>query len=548
MAYDPIDGYVVLFTAGMTCSTCNSTWTYLAGRWSNLDIPGPPPRTGASVAWDSALNEMILFGGFACIPSPSQCSSAGELSDTWSFSHGRWSELAISGPSPRDQASMIFVPAAGGLILFGGESLPSPTSSFIALGDTWFFNGVWTNLSISGPPARIRAQIAVDPSAGDAILFGGIAFVKWSYPPMDSLGDTWEFNGSSWQQLQVTGPAARFWGSMAFDSADGYDLLYGGMECPGNDCSQFAPNAPYSVGDTWAFSLGLVAPIVSVDVTPTAICVFDDLSCAAHSMLATVNLSIGVGYTDVTSGVLALQQATIFVVPWGNVFLSLSTPITASCATPLNASAPCASAPSLLGTGSAASLGMEWRPNQWQNTLYVGDRWTLQFGFSVSAPPYGSVPVYACLTGSCLDNGSGTRNGSFSEIGWSMAPPGVENASSLPFANVSVDPPQVAPGGSSGPISSVPPPPPPVPIGLPGPVTIPIPVSVPSPVVSTLLIAVPSVSLSALAAGILSAGFARVVLQRRAIQIGQPIGNKVRPKRSAFEAESPTDTTVGRFD
>jgi hypothetical protein len=89
---------------------------------------------------------------------------------------------------------------------------------------------------------------------------------------------------------------------------------------------------------------------------------------------------------------------------------------------------------------------------------------------------------------------------------------------------------------------------PPPPTGLPAPVTLPSPVSIPTPVLTAIMVGIPTISLSAAAAGMLSAGFARVVLQRRSIALGQPVGNLLKPKRSAFEGERPTEPGIGRFD
>jgi len=53
------------------------------------------------------------------------------------------------------------------------------------------------------------------------VLFGGADGLNY-------FGDTWQFNGSSWTQLQVAGPSGRYLGPMVFDSARGVAVLYGG--------------------------------------------------------------------------------------------------------------------------------------------------------------------------------------------------------------------------------------------------------------------------------------------------------------------------------
>jgi hypothetical protein len=543
MAYDPVDGYMVLYGGGYPCPACNVTWIFSGGEWLELNVSAPPPRFYASLAWDPLLGELILFGGYGCHGGNPQ--EGFDCSDTWSFVHGKWTELDVSGPPPRNAASMTYVPAAGGLILFGGED-----DAGTALQDTWLFNGQWTNLSVSGPPARIDAQLAAEPSAGDAILFGGLGFTTWPNPPITVLGDTWLFSGTAWQELATSGPSARYGGMMAYDATDGYDLLYGGDECPGNGCWSFNDTeGPSSLNDTWTFSLGNVTPTVTTSIAPTAVCVVGDRSCSAQAWEADVNLTVRAAYSNSPLSVATLAEPALTVLPWGKVQIDLTSPIVASCLTQVSSSSACGSNVSFLAIGGTAGLQLRWNATGTEDTLYVGDVWTLNFSISVDGPPYGSVPIYACTTGTCLSSGSGTIEGSFSSVASVPLAGGSPDSFSLPYANVTVDPPHVPSGGTSGPISTLPPPAPtPSPVGLPGPVTLPNPVLVPSPILASLGVAVPSLSLSAAAAGILSAGFARVVLQRRSIAVGQPVGNPVRGKRSAFDDARSSDGSIERLD
>jgi hypothetical protein len=69
---------------------------------------------------------MILFGGWS--------GSGGCLDDTWAFDGTDWSQLSpIDSPDARYQASMAFDPAMGQMILFGG------LDSSEDLNDTWVF-------------------------------------------------------------------------------------------------------------------------------------------------------------------------------------------------------------------------------------------------------------------------------------------------------------------------------------------------------------------------------------------------------------------------
>jgi hypothetical protein len=92
---------------------------------------------------------------------------------------------------------------------------------------------VWRNrTSTSVPDARYDHAMAYDSARGRVVLFGG-------YNGSIYVGDTWEWNGSAWTQVATTGPSARGAHAMAYDSARGRVVLFGGYE------------AGLSVGDTW---------------------------------------------------------------------------------------------------------------------------------------------------------------------------------------------------------------------------------------------------------------------------------------------------------
>jgi hypothetical protein len=533
MAYDPADGYVVLVGGVEDCEPCNQTWTFSGGKWTDLDIAGPPPRVDGTFAWDPALGEMILTGGAAPFV-------VEYLTDTWSFVHGIWSNLSVPGPSHRAEAAMAYVPAAGGLILFGGEFETNTPAGQLTYDDTWLFNGRWTNLSISGPPARMSAQMTYEPTSGLGVLYGG-----YYDPPtggnVKTLGDTWIFNGASWEQLNISGPPPRFFPEMVYDAADGYDMVFGGQECSGFCESETFYN------DTWSFSLGAIAASLSVAVSPAAICVFEDHSCAAGTWTAQVRVSVQPMYEGLPTGVAALTDPDLFVLPWGEIEINESSHPLVSCESDLRFPDSCDFNATVLSYGNATGFQINWSADPLLNSLYVGQLWTVAFNITAAGPPYGSLPVYACTTGPCLAGGSGTIGARFSCLSFQPLAAASEENDSLPYANITVDPPRIPPGGSSSPTTNVPPPPPP-PTGLPNPVTTPSPVLIPTPVLTALAVGVPTISISAAAAGILSAGFARVVLQRRSVAVGQPVGNAVRGKRSAFEGERPTDPTIGRLD
>lgn len=533
MAYDPVDGYVVLVGgAGPKCPTqCDEawTWTFADGQWSQLNISGPTARVEASLAWDPALGELVLFGGNGRL---------GAISDTWTFVHGAWSQFSGSEPTARNCAALAYVPAAGGLVLFGGL-VGAAGSSFGS--DTWLFNGRWTQLYVTGPTARACAQFASEPSEGKGVLFGGFTSGTGGAPAYVELGDTWTFDGSTWNRLDAPGPSARHAAFMTFDEGDGYILMFDGIGCVDNCPVDSYPN------DAWSFQLGLVKPLVNVTVTPGAVCATRLPACPAGTTEAFVNITLLIVYGSGPAAAPEIVAPTLSVLPWDEVRVSVSSPPVVACEHRATLSPTCTTNATVRTVANSTGFEVAWGSGPGDDALYVGNEWTIGFGITVAAPPFGAVPIYACTTEPCLAGGSGTVGNAFSALEFEPYGPGSVRDESLPFANITVEPP-LSPSQESTVPSGSAPPPPPVATGVPTPVSVPAPVTVANPVIVATLLGTPAVSLAAVGAGVLGAGFARAAIMRRAIAQGQAVGTVVRPRRSSFEPAQRSDPTAGKWD
>src|SRR5690348_272451 len=78
----------------------------------------------------------------------------------------------------------------------------------------------WAQASAFGPPARNDHALAYDSHRGCTVMFGGAAFSP-------ALADTWEWDGTRWQQkLPAVAPPARTGHAMAYDSIRGRTVLF----------------------------------------------------------------------------------------------------------------------------------------------------------------------------------------------------------------------------------------------------------------------------------------------------------------------------------
>ncbi len=208
----------------------NDTWTLSDGKWTNLTEsgPSPPARWGASMAYDPALNGVVLFGGQTIVCRPLYCAIVTPLNDTWLFSDDHWTNVTSQSPlrpPARYQASMVYDPAEGALVLFGGIQQPDGQ----ALNDTWELRGeAWSHVTDSRtPPARFGAAFGYDPQAGSTLLVGGSVYRGPSLVAT-TVPDAWSFSAGAWTNITATEtPAVAATSALGFDLSANLTLLWG---------------------------------------------------------------------------------------------------------------------------------------------------------------------------------------------------------------------------------------------------------------------------------------------------------------------------------
>jgi hypothetical protein len=132
--------------------------------------------------------------------------------------------VETGSPAGRHDAMMCFDSVRQETVMYGGYL---PVAGAEQLDETWTrkTGGKWIRREVVGPPRRAFGAMAFDSARGVAVLFGG------GTPPGAAgtpNGETWEWDGASWAQRMVSGPPARHQCAMAFDAARGVCVLFGG--------------------------------------------------------------------------------------------------------------------------------------------------------------------------------------------------------------------------------------------------------------------------------------------------------------------------------
>ena len=188
-AYD-IERDEVLEWAGNPFGVVNNLYAFPRGagpsaQWKVLaPASSPPAVTASALAYDVDRARTVMFGGSTYSP------------EVFEWDGTSWTDVgagagASGTPPPRAGDAMAWDGINHRVIVFGGHD----ASAALVPNDTWEWDGAtWTMTSgNAGPPARDQAAMAYDSARGRVVLFGGGA-----------LTDTWEWDGAAWHDVSPT--------------------------------------------------------------------------------------------------------------------------------------------------------------------------------------------------------------------------------------------------------------------------------------------------------------------------------------------------------
>jgi hypothetical protein len=246
--YDPVRGTVRVHGGANANFTSDfaDAWEWDGRQWMQAPA-GPSARHGAAMVADSHRSQSLLFGGN---------SNGAFVQDTWclpsldlAMPAREWKSVSTTAIPVRRAPAMAYDAARGRTVMFGGYNLSTPpwtgggSASYGTRGDGFTWDGVTWAAMTSVPTHRGFSAMTYDSARQRCVLFGG---AQGSYPfPLTAIGDTWEYDGTTWTQVASTGPAARQGHGLAYDSANNRAILFGGYVGL-NNTTYYA--------DTWAWN------------------------------------------------------------------------------------------------------------------------------------------------------------------------------------------------------------------------------------------------------------------------------------------------------
>jgi hypothetical protein len=195
----------------------NDVWELRGTVWTDVTPSGvsPPARAWTQLAWDSALNRMIMFAGYPIT-----------YGDTWQLVNDTWSQIVTEQASPagRDSHGMVYDSARQKVVVFGGY-----LADVIELtANTWA-----QAQRIDWAPAQAHHVMAYDTHRDRLFVYGG-SVETWEYVPATSL----------WEWFYTLGPNGRAGAAAVYDQVRRRMLLFGGRASSSGVVGA-------TLGDTW---------------------------------------------------------------------------------------------------------------------------------------------------------------------------------------------------------------------------------------------------------------------------------------------------------
>jgi hypothetical protein len=207
----------------------------------------PEPRTGPSMAFDEARNQVVLFGGSG-------------FADTWTWDGKNWMQQhAAVTPPGRTGAGMTYDPDTKSVLMWGGLEANGQAADF------WSWDGSnWAQIrsANSPPPQGISGWATPAPILTYDSNHHRVVLIRnnGNHPAVPQSPDVWTWDGSAWSHPTIaTAPA--IWGTATYDPALGAVLFFGVD-------SKMTPQTWTFDGATWIELPSVLAPTVPLDDPP----------------------------------------------------------------------------------------------------------------------------------------------------------------------------------------------------------------------------------------------------------------------------------------
>ncbi|MCA8950652.1 MAG: hypothetical protein KDE27_14210 [Planctomycetes bacterium] len=183
MGYDEVSDRAIAVLRHSAATGAIDTWATHGAGWEPIVFNNAPAVYGAGVAVDPAGGGLFTFGG--------QDYYTGQATDLiYRWVGQTWVQVSPSGtwPAARTAHGLATDRARNRVVLFGGRD-----DNYQSLGDTWEWDGSqWLAGTPPVSPSPRSTALAWDPAAQRVVLLGGF--------DTNFYNDTWDWDGAAWTQ------------------------------------------------------------------------------------------------------------------------------------------------------------------------------------------------------------------------------------------------------------------------------------------------------------------------------------------------------------
>lgn len=277
MTYDAGSSRIVLFGGRVDTTNLNDTWQLTENGWTKLNIAGPIPPWGQSIAYNPQRKHIFMTGGSA--------SAKEDSLSIWIFKRNKWRKAISTEINRYANKLMVYDGAHGNTALFFGgrdntltfwkernewskETIPWPVEpingaamSYDSKRDrTILFGGDFYNTTMEWdgrrwhefernpstfPSKRFGTALVYAEDKEETVLFGGASLFLYE---VSYYGDTLHWNGTRWHRHNLhASPSARYGHAMTYDASRKVVVLFGGYGYSSDGQSVAA------LRDTWEY-------------------------------------------------------------------------------------------------------------------------------------------------------------------------------------------------------------------------------------------------------------------------------------------------------
>ena len=183
-----------------------------------IDPNEPDARVTGNLIYSPKMKSLLLVDGYTVHP-------ADKKSSVFSWNGKKWQKIEASGPDTKSLSTGSLNTRTNNITVFGGIG----SNGYESLrGDTWEFNGQqWKQIQTNDIGTRDHCRMVYAENIDAYVLYGG------ENEKRKNDSSTWILKNNNWTEMKIPGPGSRVHFGMCYDPFRKKVVLYGGYGTEG---------------------------------------------------------------------------------------------------------------------------------------------------------------------------------------------------------------------------------------------------------------------------------------------------------------------------